>query len=122
MALGDLFPVELINTTDLAISRPTFGAGFADATGAPAAIASGLSAIAVPRQTLTREPDAEQPAVIAEVILDPRTIPTDIRRKDVITWSDFYGAVTEAEVVEIERHSGVDGLESVSLKVGRRSA
>ena len=122
MALGDCFPTELINTTDLEITRPTFSEDYSDETGTPAVIGTGLSAIVVPsRLAFTREVDAEETTQLSDVILDPITAPAGILVKDVVSWTDFYGVITDAEVQEIERISGVDGLEAVVLKVGRRS-
>ena len=122
MALGDCFPSELINTTDLEITRPTFSDEWSDETGTPTVVGTGLSAIVVPsRLALTREVDAEETTQLSDVILDPITAPAGIMEKDVVRWTDFYGTITDAEVQEIERISGVDGLEAVVLKVGRRT-
>ncbi len=122
MALGDCFPTELINTTDLSIERFAYSDDYSDESGTPTVIGSGLSAIVVPsRLAFTREVDAEETTRLADVILDPITAPADIQQKDVVEWTDFYGTITDAEVQEIERVSGVDGLEFIVLKVGRRS-
>lgn len=122
MAIGDLFPEELVNTMDLRIERPTFSQEWSDESGSPTVLASGLSAIVVPsRRALTREVDTEESPVLADVILNPSTAPAGIQEKDQVTWTDFYGATTSAEVQEIQRFSGVPGLESVVLKVGRRT-
>ena len=121
MSLGDCFPSELINTTNLSIVRRTFSDDWSDETGASTTIAEGLSAIVVPsRRAFTRTVDDESSTQLSDVILDPRTAPAGIQMKDLVTWTDFYGVVTDAEVEEIERVSGVAGLESVVLKVGRR--
>ena len=122
MALGDCFPEELINTTDLEITRPDITDDWGDEDAAATVIGTGLEAIVVPaRRVLVREVDAEEIPRLADVILRP-TAPAGIQLKDVVTWTDFYGAVEESEVQEIERISGVDGLEAIVLRVGRRSA
>ena len=122
MALGDCYPVELVNTKDLSISRFAVSDEWSDEAGSPTVLASGLSAIVIPnRRAFTRDVDSEEDTRLADVILDPRTAPAGIQTKDVVRWTDFYGEITDAEVQEIQRFSGIDGLESIVLKVGRRS-
>ena len=123
MALGDCFPAELINTTNLKILRHTFSDDYSDETTTTAiTIGENLEAIVVPvRLAFTREVDAEATTRLADVILRPDKAPANIAIKDFVQWTDFYGTITDAEVQEIERVSGVDGLESIVLKVGRRS-
>lgn len=124
MALGDCFPVELINTLNLKIERVTFSDDYGDETTATRLlIGENLAAIVVPsRKVFTQEVDAESDTQQSDVIMGPLVAPSDIRQKDVVSWtpSDFGPAVVDAEVEEIEHISGVDGLESVVLKVGRR--
>lgn len=122
MALGDCFPTELINTTDLSIRRATFDDEWSDETAAAELVlGQNLSAIVVPaRRVLTRDVDLEEDTRLADVILSPLEAPAGIQQKDIVRWTDFYGEITDAEVEEIERVSGVDGLESVVLRVGRR--
>jgi hypothetical protein len=123
MALGDCYPDELVNTTDLSITRYTVSDEWSDETGTTVVLASGLASIVVPnKRVFIRELESEEDARIADVILDPRTAPAGIQSKDVVRWTDFYGETTDAEVQEITRYSGIDGLESIVLKVGRRSA
>ena len=122
MALGDCFPTELINTTNLSITRFASTTEWGDEDGTTTVIGTSLSAIVVPtRKVFVRDVDAEQDIRLADVILSPLEAPADIRVKDVVAWTDFYGAIADAEVQEIERVSGVDGLESVVLRVGRRT-
>ena len=123
MALGDEFPTSLINTTDLKILRHAFSDDWSDeSTSTATTIGENLEAIVVPsRRVFTREVSAEETSRLSDVILRPDTAPADIRIKDHVQWTDFYGAITDAEVQEIERVSGVPGLESIILKVGRRS-
>ncbi len=123
MALGDCFPAELINTTNLKILRHTFSDDYSDeSTTTAATIGENLEAIVVPsRRAFTREVDAEEDTRLSDVILRPDKAPAGIQTKDHVQWTDFYGTITDAEVQEIERVSGVDGLESIILKVGRRS-
>ena len=71
------------------------------------------------RKTFARDVDSEEDTRIADVILDPRTAPAGIQTKDRVTWTDLLGIVTDAEVQEIQPFSGIDGLESIVLKVGR---
>ena len=121
MALGDCFPSDLVNTTDLSITRYPLTNDYADETGSTTVVATGLSAIVVPvEERFVRELDSEEPALIARVLLDPLTAPAGIQQRDVVQWSDFYGSIVDAQVEEIERVSGVDGLEHLSLLVGRR--
>ena len=122
MALGDCFPTQLVNTTDLVITRFAVSDEWSDETDSGTVLASALAAIVVPnKRAFVREVDSEEDVRLADVILDPRTAPADIRTKDAVRWSDFYGAVSDAEVQEVQRFSGIDGLESIVLKVGRRS-
>lgn len=123
MALGDCFPTELINTIDLRIERPTFSDDYSDEAGTLALIGENLPAITVPsRQVFTRDVNSESDTQLTDVILSPLVAPSDIRQKDLVSWTprDFGPAVADAEIEEIEYVSGVDGLESVVLKVGRR--
>lgn len=121
-ALGDCFPAEFINTTDLQITRSSFVDDYGDETGSPTVIVSGLSAIVVPnKDRFAQQPGFEESVRVADIILDPVTATSiTILQKDLVTWSDFFGTVTEAHVEEIRRVSGVPGLESVTLIVGRR--
>ncbi len=122
MALGDCFPTELVNTTDLSITRFAVTDDYSDESGATTVIGTALSAIVIPnRRAFTRDVDSEEDTRLADVILDPRTAPADIQTKDVVRWTDFYGLTDDAEVQEIQRFSGIDGLESITLKVGRTS-
>ncbi len=122
MALGDCFPTDLVNTTDLSITRYTVSDEWSDEADSGTSIATGLSAIALPnRRIFVRDVDSEEDVRQGDVILDPRTAPAGIQTKDVVRWTDFYGETTDAEVQEVQRFSGIDGLESVVLKVGRRS-
>lgn len=123
MALGDCFPTELINTIDLRIERPTFSDDYSDEVGTLALIGENLPAITVPsRRVFTRDVNSESDTQLTDVIMSPLVAPSDIRQKDLVSWTprDFGPAVADAEVEEIEYVSGVDGLESVILKVGRR--
>lgn len=124
MALGDCFPTELINTIDLRIERVSFSDDYADEIpGSRTVIGENLPAITVPsRKVFTRDVDSESDTQLTDVILSPLVAPAGIQQKDLVSWTprDFGPAVADAEVEEIEYVSGVDGLESVILKVGRR--
>lgn len=123
MALGDCYPDDLVNTVNLSITRYAVSDDWSDETDAGTVLASGLSAVVIPnKRVFTRDVDSEEDVRLADVILDPRTAPADIRTKDAVAWTDFYGAIGDAEVQEVQRFSGIDGMESIVLKVGRRSA
>ena len=119
MAAGDLFPTELINTTDLVIERPNFSDDYGDETGAPTVLGSALSAIAIPARDFTRDESEESTELVAKIIMSPTVIPAGVQERDVARWTDFYGT-HEGEIRKIEPFSGVAGLECVQLRVGRR--
>ncbi len=124
MALGECFPTELINTIDLKIERVTFSDDWTDEVpGSRQVLGENLPAITVPsREVFLREVTSESNTQLTDVTLSPLVAPSDIQQKDLVSWtpSSFGPAVVDAEVEEIEYVSGVDGLEHVLLRVGRR--
>ncbi len=124
MALGECFPTELINTLNLKIERVSFSDDYGDEIPSTRVIiGENLPAIVVPcRRVFIRVVDSESDTQLSDVVMSPLVAPADIRQKDLVTWTPrtFGPQVVDAEVEEIEYISGVDGLESVVLKVGRR--
>lgn len=124
MALGDCFPTDLVNVDDFTITRPTStGRWGDDSSGTPATILGPVDAIVIRKTDLIRGVDGEELSLQADAYLDPTTPGlADVRQKDRAAWSDFVGASSNEEVQVVEPSSGVDGLEHVRIRLGRRIA
>ena len=123
MAFGDCFPTDLINTQDFTVTRPTStGRWGDDSTTAPAAILGPAPAIAERRNDLLRDIDNREVSALVNAYLPPNTTGAEnVQVGDRATWTDVFGTQNELIVLVAEPVSGVDGLEHVRLRLGRRT-
>lgn len=124
MAFGDCFPADLVNATDFTVTRPGISEEWGDDEGTPTAVAGPLEAVVEEKTDLIRTVEGEEVSLLANVYLraDAPNV-GNIRHRDRAAWTMTPGgSFADEEILVVERVSGVDGLEHVRLRLGRRIA
>lgn len=111
------FPTSLINVTDLLIESVARGSYGGD-DGVRTVVCKNLSAIVERRSDLIRNPANEEVSLLADLMLDPGV--TGIEEGHRATWTDFYGTVTDAEVLVVEPYAIGGTPHHVRVRVGRQ--
>lgn len=120
----DCFPAELINVTDLRVTRPTStGSWGDDVAGAATVVLDRTEAIIERRSDILRTSDNEEIVLFADIWIRPPGLDSVVQEKDRASWTDFYGTVAEEEIFAVlPAQIGDDGtFEVVRLRIGRRS-
>lgn len=124
MAFSDCFPTELINTTDLVVTRQGKVSDYGDDSGAaPSTIVAATSAVVERKADLIKDVNNQEVSIAVDVYLPGNAAGVaNVRNGDLVSWSDVFGSVSNEEVQVVDPVSGVDGLEHVKLRLGRRTS
>ncbi len=121
---SDCFPTELINVTDLRVTRPASTSSWGDdATGDAPVVLRDTEAVIERRSDQLRTSDNEEVVLFADIWIRPPGADNVVQERDRASWTDFYGTVTDEEIFAVlPAQIGDDGtFEVVRLRIGRRS-
>lgn len=118
--MANLFPDEMVNVTDLRVERLGGQGDFATETGSRSVVMSGRRAIVARNNELVKGFSGQELQLVADIYIAPDA--PVVQPGDRALWSDFLGAVSEEEVLEIEPWSMGGDLFGVRLRVGQRAS